>query len=182
MFDKQQQVINTHAALIRAVVEACQRRELVAQLEAPLRDMADNGWGNLVGALRAVLSGRRDSGVLTALDEEDTIIMHAILLGLQNPAALPDAQAPVGNPQMAAPGLAVMIRQAAHGDAAALVVLGDMAERMTRVGGEMAMVASVLRPIINGERNADKLTRNLGARSKTLVLTILEALGRLEQH
>ena len=36
--------------------------------------------------------------------------------------------------------------------------------------------------MFNGERNADKLTRNLGARSKALVLTILEALGRLEQH
>ena len=182
MLDKEQQVINTHAALIRAVVEACQQRELATQLEVPLRDMADNGWRSLVGALRAVLGGRRDSGVLAALDQEDTIIVHAILQGLQNPATLPDAQAPAGNPQMAAPGLAAMIRQAAHGDAAALVVLGDMGEQMTRVGGEMARVASVLRPIINGERDADKLTRNLGARSKALVLTILEELGRLEQH
>jgi hypothetical protein len=83
---------------------------------------------------------------------------------------------------MAAPGLAAMISQAAHGDSAALVVLGNMGEQMSRVGGDMARVASVLRPLINGDRDPEQLTRNMGPRSRGLVLSILEELGKLEQH
>ncbi len=182
MLDKEQQVINTHAALIHAVVEACHPRELVAQLEAPLKGMADSGWGSLVTALRQVLAGRRDDALLNALDEEDGIILRAILGGLQNPASLPDLQATTGNPQMAAPGLAAMVTQAARGDGAALMALANMGEQMSRVGGEMARVASTLRPLINGERNPEILTRHLGTRSRGLVLSILEELGKLERH
>ena len=182
MLDKEQQVVNTHAALIHAVVEACHQRELVAQLEAPLKGMADSGWGSLVVALRQILAGRRDAALLNALDEEDSIILRAILGGLQNPASLPDLQAATGNPQMAAPGLAAMVTQAARGDGAALMALANMGEQMARVGGEMARVASTLRPLINGERDPEKLTRHLGTRSRGLVLSILEELGRLENH
>ena len=182
MLDKEKQVVATHAALIHAVVHACLNRDLLPQLEQPLRGMADNGWAGLVKAIRLVLSGRRDMGLLSGLDEEDSIILRSILAGLQNPASLPDPQTPGGEAGMAAPGLAAMISQAAHGDSAALVVLGNMGEQMSRVGGDMARVASVLRPLINGERDPDQLTRNMGARSRGLVLSILEELGKLEQH
>ena len=182
MFDKEKQVISTHAALIHAVVQACHQRELVTQLEAPLRSMADSGWATLVTVLRQVIAGRRDAALLNALDEEDGIILRAIRTGLQNPASLPDLQATTGNPQMAAPGLAAMVSQAARGDTAALVALGNMGEQMSRVGGEMALVASTLRPLINGERDPEKLTRHLAARSRGLVLSILEELGKLETH
>jgi hypothetical protein len=182
MLDKEQQVINTHATLIHAVVEACHQPGLAAQLAAPLKDMAESGWGNLVNALRQVLAGRRDTALLNTLDEEDTIILRAILVGLQNPASLPDVHAATDSPQMAAPGLAAMVAQAARGDSAALVALGNMGEQMARVGGEMALVASTLRPLINGERDPEVLTRHLGTRSRGLVLSILEELGKLERH
>ncbi len=119
---------------------------------------------------------------MNPLDEEDSIILRAILGGLQNPASLPDLQATTGNPQMAAPGLAAMVTQAARGDTAALMALANMGEQMARVGGEMARVASTLRPLINGERDPERLTRHLGTRSRGLVLSILEELGKLEHH
>lgn len=182
MLDKEQQVINTHAALIHAVVEACHQPDLATQLEAPLQGMANSGWGNLVVALRQVIAGRRDESLLNALDQEDAVILRAILNGLQNPSSLPDLQAATGNPQMAAPGLAAMVTQAGRGDSAALMALANMGEQMSRVGGEMARVASTLRPLINGERDPEILTRHLGTRSRSLVLSILEEIGKLERH
>jgi hypothetical protein len=182
MLEKEKQIIQTHAAMIRAVVEACHRREQQAPLDAPLRSMTEAGWGALVTAIRLILGGRRDSGVLQGLDDEDAVIAGAILSGLQNPATLPDAQAASGDARVAAPGLAGLIDQAGRGDAAALVVLGDMGEQMARSGGEMARVAAVLRPLINGERDPDVLTRHLGPRGKGLVLSILDELARRQSH
>jgi len=179
--DKTQQIIEAHANLIHRVVMACHNRELVREIEPVLKMSAENGWTELVAAIRQVLSGRRDVGVLQGLDEEDTVIVEAILRGIQNPSTLPDPSAKP-DPAMAAPGLASMIRAAASGDHEALLLVAHMADQMSKVGGDMARIAAVIRPLINGERDADKLCKGMSAHAKQLVLLILEELAKAQAH
>jgi methionyl-tRNA formyltransferase len=57
-----------------------------------------------------------------------------------------------------------------------------MAEQMSKVGGDMGRVAAVIRPLINGERDPDKLCDRLDTRGRQLVLQILDELGKLDLH
>jgi hypothetical protein len=179
--DKTQQIILANAELIRTVVIACQNRERRAELEPLLEAASAHGWSALVGAIRRLLRGERDTRLLADLDDEDRAIAEAILRGLQDPATLPDPQA---QPEagMAAPGLAAMIDAAARGDVAALQLLGNMAEQMLRAGGDFARLSAILRRLVNGERDADALTRGMSARGAQLVLSILDELAKLQAH
>jgi len=176
-----QQIVQAHAAFICRFVELSQSLANRPALEELLRGAEDAGWTRLVAALRLIAAGRRDPGTLARLDEEDTVIAEAILRGLVDPATLPDpAQRPDG--AFAAPGLAAMIHAASRGDAQTLVVLSHMAEQMSRAGGEMARLAGLVRRLLNGERNADTLERGLSVRTRQLLHSILEELGRLDRH
>jgi hypothetical protein len=55
-----------------------------------------------------------------------------------------------------------------------------MAEQMSRVGGPMARLAAVIRPLINGERDPHALCRNMDEKSEQMVLAILEELKKSE--
>jgi hypothetical protein len=57
-----------------------------------------------------------------------------------------------------------------------------MAEQMSQVGGDMARLAALIRPLINGERDPEKLCRGMSASAQKLVLLILEELGKLRPH
>jgi hypothetical protein len=57
-----------------------------------------------------------------------------------------------------------------------------MAEQMSRAGGEMARLAGLVRRLVNGERNAATLERGLSIRTRQLLHSILEELGRLDRH
>ncbi len=103
--EKSQQVVQAHAGLIHRVVIACQNRAAVPDLEDILKQANDNGWSNLVAAIRKILAGKRDIGAFRHLDEEDFTIIESILMGLQNPATLPDLSEGF-DANMAAPGLA----------------------------------------------------------------------------
>jgi hypothetical protein len=46
----------------------------------------------------------------------------------------------------------------------------------------MARLAGSLRPLVQGERDADKLTEGMSAEGEKLVLAILEELGKLDRH
>jgi hypothetical protein len=46
----------------------------------------------------------------------------------------------------------------------------------------MGRLAAVIRPLINGERDPDRLCARLDTRGQQLVLQILEELGRLNHH
>jgi hypothetical protein len=179
--DKTQQIVQTHAALIHRVVMACHNRTLIPDLEPVLKMAAEHGWTGLVAAIRLILAGRRDPGVLAGLDEEDTVIAEAMLRGLQNPATLPDPNARP-DPALAAPGLASMIQGAASGNRKALQLIAAMAEQMSKVGGDMARLAAVIRPLINGERDPERLCKGMSAQGQNLVLMILEELGRTGLH
>ncbi len=179
--DRRQQILQVHAELIHTVVRACENRDLRPPLEEYLQHAIESGWENLVRAIRLILDGRRDPAVLEQLDEEDRVIVTSILLGLQNPDTLPDPDAPA-DAAAAAPGLAQMIHMARRGDAEALQTLANMGEQMSTVGGDMARIAGTLRALIDGERDADRLAVGMGAKGKSLLLSIIEELGKLDAH
>jgi len=175
--EKSQQIRQVHAALIHRVVAACHQRDLIASLEPLIKVSEQNGWVALMGAVRQILKGKRDTSLMNGLDEEDKIIVEAILNGIRNPASLPDPQAKADS-GAAAPGLAAMIRASASGDAQALQLLANMAEQMSGAGGDMAKLAAIMRRLVNGERDAEQLTQGMGAQGQELVLSILAELTK----
>ena len=179
--DKKAQIIVAHAAFINQVVMLGPRAESRTEFEQLLQMATDNGWGDLVGAIRLIIfKGRRDLEVLNPLDEEDRVIAEAILKGLQDPASLPDPNAKP-DPALAAPGLASMIHAARSGNPQALQIIAEMAEQMSKVGGPMSHLAAVIRPLINGERDPDRLCKRMDSNTQAMVLGILEELKRLEE-
>lgn len=178
--DREEQIRRVHAAFIRQVVETCQGPEGRPALEQLLGIAEQQGWTDLVQALRRIAAGDRSTGVLKGLDEEDRVIAESVLRGLQDPATLPDPTRPQ-DPTLAAPGLAHMIH-AARTSPQALMLLGNMADQMSRAGGSLARLAAVIRPLLDGERDADRLCQGMDAQGSQLVLDILRELGQLEAH
>lgn len=179
--NKAHQIVHAHAGLIRAVVTACQNRDRRTELEPLLETAHQNGWVGLVNAIRRILNGTRDDTVLIGLDEDDRIILEAILRGLQDPASLPDPQLRP-DPTLAAPGLAAIIHAAASGDMNAMQLLGDMGTQMLKAGGDMARLSAILRRLVDNERDADLLCRGMSPRGAQLVLSLLEELAHLRTH
>lgn len=179
--EREQQIRQAHAQLIHHVVAACQHAEARAQLLPMLDQASASGWQALVERIQRILDGERDERVLLGLDEEDTVIIRAILQGIQNPATLPDLNAQ-SDATLAAPGLATMIHAASRGDARALQIVADMADQMLHVGGDMARLGAIMRKLIDGERDADALTGGMDTRGQQLVLDLLAELGKLAEH
>jgi hypothetical protein len=178
--DAVEQVLRMHAAFIHAVVGALRDRSQLPQLHEQLKAAEEAGWARLVGAVRHIVNGRRDASIKLGLDEEDVILVDAILRGVDNPATLPAIEAPDG--AAAAPGLAAMIHAAGSGDVKAFAVLADMSEQMMKAGGDMARLGGNMRRLIDGERDADKLTPGMGPLGRELVLSLLDELARLRPH
>ena len=150
-------------------------------MEQALVVSEQNGWDKLVAAIRKILNGSRDQSILNGLDDEDTVIVTAILRGLQDPATLPR---PEEKPDatLAAPMLANLINDARRGDHNAVIMLGGMAEQMSMAGGDMASVGAILKDLIDGERDVDKLCDKVGPQGESLIVQILAELGKLEVH
>lgn len=178
---REDQIIAAHSSLIVAVARACQDPSQRSELEPVLEALHQYGERPLVQVLRAILAGRRDETLLHGLDEDNRVVVDRLLMGLRNPAMLPDTEARP-DPAAAAPGLAGIIHKAARGEPNALHVLGVMAEQMQAVGGDMARLGAILRTLMQGERNPDKLCRGMGALGESLVLSILDELARLGRH
>ncbi len=181
MTDKIEQIRQVHAQFIHGVVRAAHNPTDCQELDQILAAAAENGWTDAVRAVRMILDGRRDTGVLAGLDEEDHAIISGILEGLQNPATLPDLNAKTDG-SFAAPGLASMIAMASRGNVQALQALGVMGEQMTAFGGEMAHISGRFRQLLDGQRDEDKLTEGMSARSRSLMLSILDELAKLDHH
>ncbi len=181
MKDKIEQIRQVHAQFIHGVVGAVHNPDDRQELEQALAVAEENGWTEAVRAVRLILDGRRDTGILAALDAEDHAIVSGILEGLQNPATLPDVNAKADG-TFAAPGLASMITMASRGNVQALQALGVMGEQMTAFGGEMAHISGHFRQLLDGERDEDKLTEGMSAKSRSLMLSILEELSKLDHH
>lgn len=175
--EKAQQVLTAHAGLVHAVVRTCHNRDLMPQMDQLLKLSEENGWTQLVAAIRRILGGHRDNSLLNDLDDEDRIITEAILRGLQNPETLPDLNA-APDPEHAAPGLASMIAATRQGNVEALKALADMATQMRQAGGDMARLASALSQMEQGEDDVEKLSRGMTPAGQKLVQMIVEELGK----
>ena len=175
--DNEEQIAQTHASLIHSVVQAIQNTEPQPQLEQGLVDAEKNGWQALVQAIRQVMAGQRDMQVLLGLDEEDTVIVRTILEGLQDPSSLPDP-AQQGDATQAAPMLAHLIHEASTGNVGALTSVSQMAEQMSKTDGDMAQLSVIIKPLIDGERDVDKLCERMGAQGESLVVSIINELNK----
>lgn len=179
--DQEEQIRQSHAVLIHQVVHACQNDTAKQQLK-PMLDMASQqNWHELVSAVNKIVAGQRGEDLFVGLDDEDKIIVKSILLGLQNPATLPDVNHKA-DPTMAAPGLASMINAACRGDASALQAASIMAEQMTSTQGDMRQLGGIMKKLIDGERNPDVLTKKMTANGKQLVMQLLDELNKLSNQ
>lgn len=176
-----QQIVQSHATMIVAVATAAQQGVLPPELAQGFQVSEENGWTDLIRTLRKVIAGDRSQGLLAPLDEEDRVIVQAVLTGIQNPSTLPDPNAQA-DASMAAPGLAGMIHAASTGQAEALQLLAGMSEQMSQAGGDMARLGGIMRRLVNGERDADVLSKGMGAQGISLLTSILDELAKLELH
>ncbi len=180
--EKAEQIIQTHASLVLAVVQTIHNPDFKPQLDIVLQQSAQNGWQALVNAINKILAGSRDQSLLNGLDDEDVIIVERILRGLQDPTSLPTVEQQSGDATKAAPMLARLINDARHGDHNALSMLGTMAEQMSRAGGDMANLSAVMKELIDGERSVDKLCTRMGPQGESLITQILNELAKLDTH
>lgn len=178
MFD---QVKQAHAALIVGAVQTAQNPTLRPEFEKALVISEKNGWDDLVRAIRKILDGNREESVANGLDDEDASIVIAILQGLQDPNTLPDPEKKADASQ-AAPMLAGMIHQASRGDVNALTLISQMAEQMSKTGGDMAQLSAIIKPLVDGERDVNKLTEKMGLQGESLIVAIVSELAKLDNH
>ncbi|MEE9444886.1 MAG: hypothetical protein V3V19_04395 [Cocleimonas sp.] len=176
---QQQQVLQVHASLIRLVVDTVSNPQLRPQLNQTLKSSAENGWQNLVLRIYKIMDGERSETLLSNLDDEDKFIIDAILRGIQNPSTLPDPIENNAQAGMAAPGIAHMIHQASIGNTQALTLLSHMTEQMSQAGGEMTLLAGIMKKFIDGERDPEVLNRNMDEKGVKLVDSILSELTKL---
>ncbi len=178
--DKAQQIRQTHAPLIIQVVKACQNPQERPALQAMLDFATQQNWHELVIAIDAIIEGQREMSITNNLDEEDKVIISAILQGLQNPSTLPIATE--ANPAMAAPGIAHMISAANKGDVQALQSLSMMAEQMTNASGDMRLLGGNIKRLIDGERDLDVLCKNMSVNGEKLMVNLINELATLAEQ
>jgi len=179
--DKNEQILQTHTGLIHRVVMHCNNPGSVPDMEQVLQQAEANDWKQLVSVIRSIMSGTRDESILSGLDDEDRVIVESILRGLQDPNTLPDLQTDIDS-TMAAPGIAGLVHASRNGNAQALQIIGSMAKQMLEAGGDMGILAGRIRPLVEGERDTDKLTEKMGAKGQKLMLEIVEELLKLEAN
>jgi len=179
--DKNEQITQSHAGLIHRVVMHCNNPGSVPDLEELLQQAEQNDWKHLVAVLRNIMSGSREESILLGLDDEDRIIADSILRGLQNPQTLPDLEGGF-DATMAAPGIAGLVHASRSGNVQALQIIGTMAKQMLAAGGDMGILAGRIRPLVEGERDPDRLTEKMGEKGQKLMLEIVEELLKLEAN
>lgn len=176
-----QQIIQSHAPLIVGVVQACSNVAARQELGLVLTALDEYGQRQLAAVIRKIMSGSRELSLLKGLDEDDAVIAEAILRGLNDPASLPDPNVKP-DPAAAAPGLAYMIHEASRGNVQALHMLSSMAEQMTATEGDMAQLGGMMRRLVDGERDPNVLCKHMQPQGESLMLAILEELGKLDVH
>lgn len=179
--DTKEQILQSHTGLIHRVVMHCNNPGSVPDMEQVLQMAADNDWTALVAVIRDIMSGNRDESILLVLDEEDRVIAESILQGLQDPNTLPPLETDIDS-DMAAPGIAGLVHASRNGNVQALQIVGNMAKQMLEAGGDMGILAGRIRPLVDGERDADKLTENMTDKGQKLMLQVLEELLKLEAN
>lgn len=179
--DRESQVLAVHATFIHTVVFALIDATKRPDLETHLNTALSNGWDELVTAIRQIMQGNTNPSMLATLDDEDKVIVIAILRGLQNPDSLPQIPQQT-DPTVAAPSIATLIQGAGTGDTSALEVLGSMAGQMGNAGGSMAKTGASIKLMLDGERDADKLCEGMDENGRQLIESILKHLNQITLH
>lgn len=179
--DKLEQILQTHAGLIVAVVQTIHNPELIPQLNHVLKQSEQNGWTGLVKIIRKIVSGSRESRLIEGLDVEDQVIIDAILKGIQDPGSLPKPEQQ-GDATTAAPMLAQLVHDASRGDHDAVIMLGGLAEQMSHAGGDLSNLSAVIKNMIDGERSIDKLCSRMGPQGESLITAIISELSKFDIH
>jgi len=179
--DKKEQIIQTHASLVLAVVQTIHNKELKPHLDTILKQSAENGWQGLVTVINKILAGSREQSLVNALDDEDAVIVDSILRGIQDPETLPKTEQS-GDATQAAPMFARLIDEARRGNHNSLSILGSMAEQMSNAGGDLANLSAVIKSMVDGERDIDKLCTRMGPQGESLVTQIISELAKLDTH
>ena len=172
-------IVRENAELIHRAVMAVAAGEYIPDLEKILTQAESNGWTSLVEATRKILAGERDLLQLTGLDEEDRIIVTAILQGIEDPSSLPDLTNVI-DPAVAGPSMANMIHDAATGNSLAHDAIRTVGQKMTGTNDDFSRIPGILDTMVTGERREDVLCKGLGVAGTSLVQSILEELKKLE--
>jgi hypothetical protein len=165
--------------LIRLVVEAIHFPQHLSTLNSHLTQAEEAGWGSLVGAIREILRGKRSLASFEKLDDEDRRIVIAILRGLDDATELPDVVNTI-DPNKAGLKIATLLMAMRSGSAQAGQSLSSMITGMAGAGGDMAQVGLAIVDINNGERDMDRLCRNIGLMGSKIIRHVLEELEKRE--
>lgn len=174
-----EQLLKLHASLLHEVVEACHDQGKQIELLNMLSEAEQNGWQKLCEAIRSILAGTRDESVMDGLDEEDVILIQAILIGIDNPETLPDANLEQQRDD-AALGLASAIAAACQGDQKAMELIAHMEQTFQENPTEMGGIGNAIRKMVNGERSIVSLAEGLDTSSTKMIEHILEELKTVE--
>lgn len=177
---REQQITLIHADLIKLVVRTVLNPERTGELEGILTVSQNNGWTDLVERIRRILTGERSNRLLLGLDDEDTVIISAILGGIQDPSTLPDKSSAQSESAFAAPGLAQLIHQSATGNPQALQMVSHLAEQMSNSQGDMKRLGGIVKRLIDGNRDIKLLSQGMTDKGHALLESLLEELERLE--
>lgn len=85
---KNQKILNENNDLINLIINAINFNSYIPSLNNNLTLAAENGWTNLVSAIRKLLSGERNINKFQNLDQEDQIIISEIISILTSPDTL----------------------------------------------------------------------------------------------
>ena len=174
-----EEILQDHTTLIHRVVMHCNEPDSVPDLEQILQLAQENDWQKLVTTIRSIMSGNHDRSLLQGLDEEETIIIEAILNGIEDPGTLPTVSADL-NSAMAAPGIASLIYASMQGSSESLDITTNLIKQMLDAGGEYAIIAGGIKAMIDGERDLAKLMADTSEQEQKLLTEILTELTAIE--
>ncbi len=174
-----EELLKLHSALLHDVVDAIHDKSKQAPLLDMLNEAQNNGWQKLCEAIRSILEGQRDDSVLDNLDEEDAILIQAILIGIDNPETLPENDLQKQRDE-AALGLATTIAAACQGDQRAMELVAHMDQTFQDNPQEIGTIGNAVRKMINGERSSVSLLEGLDPTNAELVEQVLEQLKIVE--
>ena len=169
-----------HSSLIHLVVLAVDMPEIHSALEQQLAMAEANGWTALASAVRRIVAGERDIATLEGLDDEDRVIVESILEGIRDRGSLPGLASGI-DMDIAAPGIAKMISRIRAGDGGEVRDMFDqLLQQLAQADPELQGLTQVLSRVLEGERDADKLTAGLGSLPACLLRRVLSELEVLD--
>jgi tetratricopeptide (TPR) repeat protein len=181
-----QETLRRHGGFVKGMVAAIFDPTTRPALDEVLAKRVEDGWTKLVETLRRVLDGERDEDALCEpLDFEDSAIVGAVLRGIADPASLKT----ITSPESAAKGdenadqVAQLLEKHSQLIAAVVTVAGkpEIRPQLDPIlqkleGNGWGSLVSVIRRIIEGERNPEALLAGLDAQDTLITGTILAGI------